>query len=474
MANNFLDSSLLDKALHFAINAHANTERRGKGFPYIIHPMEAVEIVSTITSDQELLAAAALHDTVEDTDVTVEQLRAEFGNRIAKIVEYESDKFTNGINERTSWHDRKEAAIKRIASAPYDVKIVAMGDKLSNMRAIARDYEKVGDELWKIFHAPNGKPDHEWHYRGLAASLFDLADTTAYKEFISLIEKTFGPVNYTEPELIDINDYEESGDGFTAISYNHKGGHSMIKLYNEFMPADEPIKELTTALKVMRMGISTPIPGRFVTDGKRFGSEYARILNKRSFARAISQNPEDLEKYARRFARMCKKFHSTPCNPSDFSSVVDFYHMIIAKSPIFKDDEKKRILKFVDSIPVELTCLHGDLHIGNIITTGTDNYWIDLADFRYGNHMFDLGMFYFVCKCNTDELTQKLYHISNEQISRVWDIFIEEYFGAHTTEKHAEIESQIKPFAALKMVHLSSLSTLPPNMIEFIRKSILS
>ena len=69
----------------------AGTERRGKGFPYIVHPMEAVAIVSTMTSDQELLAAAALHDTVEDTDVTVEDLRKEFGNRIAALVADESD-----------------------------------------------------------------------------------------------------------------------------------------------------------------------------------------------------------------------------------------------------------------------------------------------------------------------------------------------------------------------------------------------
>ena len=87
MANKYIDTSILDKAIHFAIDAHANTERRGKGFPYSVHLMEAVEIAATITSDQEILAAAALHDTVEDTDVTVEQLRKEFGDRIAELVE---------------------------------------------------------------------------------------------------------------------------------------------------------------------------------------------------------------------------------------------------------------------------------------------------------------------------------------------------------------------------------------------------
>ena len=189
-----MDSSLLDRAIFFAVKAHANTERRGKGFPYIVHPLEAVEIVATITPDQELLAAAALHDTVEDTDVTVDQLRQEFGDRIANLVHAESDQQMEGIPEEESWHARKQAAIDRLAAATHDAKIVAMGDKLSNMRAIYRDYITQGDELWKIFHVKD-KASHEWHYRGLAQSLSELSDTFAYQEFISLIDKVFAPTD---------------------------------------------------------------------------------------------------------------------------------------------------------------------------------------------------------------------------------------------------------------------------------------
>ena len=188
--NKYLDSDLLDRAIIFAVKAHHNTERRGKGFPYIVHPMEVVEIVATITPDQELLAAAALHDTIEDTDVTVEDIRREFGDRIANLVHAESDQFTEGVSEEDSWHDRKQAAIDRLAAASHDAKIVAMGDKLSNMRAIWRDYKTKGDDLWNIFHVKD-KASHEWHYRGLAASLSELSDTFAYQEFLSLINQVF-------------------------------------------------------------------------------------------------------------------------------------------------------------------------------------------------------------------------------------------------------------------------------------------
>ena len=190
MANKYLNTELLDRAIIFAVKAHADTERRGKGYPYIVHPMEAVEIVATMTADQELLAAAILHDTVEDTEVTVEQLRAEFGERVASLVADESDVMPEGMTKEASWHQRKQAAIDRLSKASHDAKMVAMGDKLSNMRAIARDYAEIGDEIWNRFHTKDPK-EHEWHYRGLADALRELKDTEAYREFESLINQVF-------------------------------------------------------------------------------------------------------------------------------------------------------------------------------------------------------------------------------------------------------------------------------------------
>lgn len=190
MANNPIDTELLDRAIVFAVHAHAGTERRGKGFPYIVHPMEAVEIVATMTSDQELLAAAALHDTVEDTDVTIEQIRTEFGDRVASLVAAESDEPHQSRDCIENWRARKQAAIDRLSSGSRDAKIVALGDKLSNMRAIARDYAEQGDKLWNIFHS-NDRKDHEWHYRGLADALSELHDTFAFKEFEHLINEVF-------------------------------------------------------------------------------------------------------------------------------------------------------------------------------------------------------------------------------------------------------------------------------------------
>jgi len=184
--NNPLDTNLFDRALHFATDAHAGTERRGKGFPYIIHPCEAAAIVATITNDPELLAAAVLHDTVEDTEVTLEDIRSHFGERVATLVAHET------APKADSWRARKQSQINQLEAASIDAKIVAIGDKLSNMRAIANDYLEIGDQLWSRFHTPGGKKDIEWYYRGLAQALAALKDTQPYREFVKLLNQTFG------------------------------------------------------------------------------------------------------------------------------------------------------------------------------------------------------------------------------------------------------------------------------------------
>lgn len=149
---------------------------------------EAASIVATITNDQEMLAAAILHDTVEDTDVTLEQIRELFGDRVAELVQHE----TAPLDKNLSWRERKTIQFKQLAEAPYDSKVVALGDKLSNMRGIAWDYRMVGDEVWKLFHAPNGKTDVEWYYRSLAEAMTELSDTLPYQEFVDLFKEVFG------------------------------------------------------------------------------------------------------------------------------------------------------------------------------------------------------------------------------------------------------------------------------------------
>ena len=182
-----MDTSLLDRAIRFAVEAHSGVERRGKGFPYIVHPMEAMAIVATMTPDQEVLAAAALHDVVEDTEVTLDEIRSRFGDRVAQLVDTESD---HHFKEGLDWRTRKEDSLRRLKEATRDEKIVALGDKLSNMRAIARDYTSEGEIFWDRFRVKE-KSVHGWRYHALLDAFSDLSDTYAYQEFEFLVNRIF-------------------------------------------------------------------------------------------------------------------------------------------------------------------------------------------------------------------------------------------------------------------------------------------
>ena len=465
--NKPLNTELLDRAIIFAVHSHGGTERRGKGFPYIVHPLEAVEIVATITSDQELLAAAALHDVVEDCGVSIDIIRTEFGEHVASLVASESETPINNKSEQDSWRERKQAAINRLRQTSYEGKIVAIGDKLSNMRAIYRDYCAQGDELWSLFHAPGGKADHEWHYRGLACALCDLVGTFAYNEFAELINKVFGA---PKPEQINLDDYEQSGDGYTATTYTCKSGDTMIKLYSDFMPDYIPLKELQNTWNIQRLGIKIPNAYRLISDGKRIGVEFQQIKEKQSYARAISNNPEQLDYYATEFAHQVKKLHNTRCNKDVFPYIKDVFYEVVDKSELLDKSQKEQVRRFITNAPDAETCIHGDLHIGNIITTKEETYWIDLGDFAWGHPLFDIGMFYLQTHFLSDELCQHLYHISKDSALKVWTRFVEVYFKDQAI---TDVDALCAPYACLYLLLFDTRDTIDDFMRECIYKYLL-
>ena len=185
-----IDTQLIDHAILFATKAHEGVVRKGSNLPYIAHPLEAMAIVATMTSDQELLAAAVLHDVLEDTNTTLEDLRHEFGPHVAELVDAETNHEEKGVNHAENWKQRKQATITRLASATREVQIVALGDKLSNIRAMARHLQQHGNLFWQRFNLKDPSC-HAWYYKQLVKSLSPLKDTDAYKEFANLVKQVF-------------------------------------------------------------------------------------------------------------------------------------------------------------------------------------------------------------------------------------------------------------------------------------------
>lgn len=176
---------MVSKAIVFATKAHEGQFRKATKIPYILHPMECAVIISGMTTDEEMIAAALLHDTVEDCDVTIEDIRREFGSRVAQFVARESE------DKSKSWQERKQATIDQLSSHTKEECMLVLADKLSNIRSIARDYKELGETLWDRFHEKR-KERIGWYYKSIAEKLTCLSEYEQYAEYCRLVEHIFG------------------------------------------------------------------------------------------------------------------------------------------------------------------------------------------------------------------------------------------------------------------------------------------
>lgn len=184
--------SILDEAIVFAVNAHSGYMRKGSKIPYILHPLEAAAIVAAITEDERVIAAAVLHDVVEDTYVTIEEVKEKFGCFVAGLVAAETENKREGESKEETWRIRKQETIDHLMYSPSrEVKILTLGDKLSNMRAIYKDHKAVGNEVWLRFNQKDSN-EHAWYYKAVLEVTSDLHQYPAWQELRKLVTEVFG------------------------------------------------------------------------------------------------------------------------------------------------------------------------------------------------------------------------------------------------------------------------------------------
>lgn len=247
---------------------------------------------------------------------------------------------------------------------------------------------------------------------------------------------------------IDLNDYVHAGEGANGESFNHKTDPSiMMKLYNPGK-VQQPLDEMLMARKVYALGIPSPEPGDYVTDGVRYGIRFRRVEGKTSYSRAIGEHPEKVAQYAAEFADMCKKLHQVHVDTTQFENVKDRYYRLLEENPFFDKAQKDAIGKFIADAPDATTAIHGDLQYSNAIFVGDKRYFIDLGDFCYGYNLFDVGMVY-LCSCISEEaFIQEVFHMPKSLSIRFWECFVPEYFGADRPYK--DVMEEITPYAGLK------------------------
>lgn len=182
---------VVSEAIHFATDVFAGKTRKCSAQPTVLHSLEVAAIVSGMTNDANVITAAILHDVVEDAGVTLEQLKEQFGTRVADLVLSETEDKRRGFPADQTWRIRKEEAIQVLQHTnDIGVKMIFLGDKLSNMRSICNDLLRRGDVIWQSFHQ-HDPSEHHWYYRTIAEALSELKQYPAWQEYDQLVKQVF-------------------------------------------------------------------------------------------------------------------------------------------------------------------------------------------------------------------------------------------------------------------------------------------
>jgi (p)ppGpp synthase/HD superfamily hydrolase len=155
-------SSKLYDAIELAARAHHGQVRKGTEIPYIVHPLAVAGILIHANCPEHLVIAGILHDTLEDTPVTLEEIQSQFGQEVADLVAALSEP-----DKKAPWEERKAHTIQYLGDkATDDVLLVAVADKLDNIRAIREGLASDGEAFWLRFNRP--RENQKWYYQRLS------------------------------------------------------------------------------------------------------------------------------------------------------------------------------------------------------------------------------------------------------------------------------------------------------------------
>lgn len=176
----------LYEAIQLALKAHSKQIRKLDGDIYAAHPIEVGMMLMAVDASEEVVIAGLLHDTVEDTYVTINDIREQFGDRIAELV-----KGCSEPDKSKPWAERKQYMLDYVINeADFDTKMIILADKLSNIRSIYRNLETMGDALWDKFNA--GYEEQKWYSVEMCRALDEMSCVTMHEEYCRYVRLVFG------------------------------------------------------------------------------------------------------------------------------------------------------------------------------------------------------------------------------------------------------------------------------------------
>ncbi len=455
--------NILEEAIIYATILHQGKVRKLDGSPYILHPLEVSQILSTMTDDEEVITAGILHDIVEDTDGTLAEIEKRFGERVAELVASESEEKKSGKASRMSWKRRKEESLKALKnSKDMGTKMLWLADKLANIRSLAGLYSEKGEAVWQEFNEPD--PDEQrWYYSSTAEILeLELNKTAAFKELIK-------HVNFIWPGTFDsekarFRKYKEvSIEGCKLLAAGAKGevyrydDELIIKVFNNKNTYRDVEQEIGLSRKAFIMGIPTAISFGIVAVGNRYGAMY-ELLDSETFSSLIARNPANVDYYASLFADLARTIHGIHVTEEDgFPDATARLRKYITGG-IGKEDEAlaEKCMKLIDTISDSDTLTHGDFHTNNVFLLNDEPLLIDLDRLSSGHPMIEISdLYYFYNILGEDDpaVIEDFMGFSYDTAKKFFEVFLRKYLGTEDKKKLDSVKEKAAFICDVRMIN---------------------
>ncbi len=182
----------IEKAVQKASSLHQKQLRKGQPIPYISHLFSVAIILSEFTDDENIIAAGILHDAIEDTNYTAEELENDFGSEVKKMVlGVSEEKYHDGV--KIGWQERKQKYLQCLKDDDFGSLMVCVADKIHNLMSLMNDYKIKGEQVWDNFNA--SKEKKMWYYGETLKIIGEKLNNPIVEKYIKVYEeaiKVFG------------------------------------------------------------------------------------------------------------------------------------------------------------------------------------------------------------------------------------------------------------------------------------------
>ena len=453
--------NMLEEAIIYATVMHQGKVRKFNGIPFILHPLEVAQILATMTDDPEIITAGILHDIVEDTDGTLEEIEKRFGKRVAELVSSESEQEYPEEDRGASWKRRKEQSLLVLKNSKDNgVRMLWLADKLANMRSLAGEYSEQGEVIWQNLHQKDPEM-HHWYYKTIAESVeLSLNKTGAFKEFIKHINfiwpGTFDSdkAKYRKYREVSVEGCKLLGCGAKGEVYRYND-ELVIKVYNQNNTYHDVEQEIAQSRKAFILGIPTAISFGIVSVGERYGSMF-ELVESETLSESIARAPGQVAVYAKMMAELGHIIHGIEADPDDFPDAYERLRTYVKGGLEYEDAAlAQQCLRLIDALPATDHLIHGDFHTGNVFLQDGEPLLIDMDRISRGDPITEISdLYYFYVMLGEDDpaVVEKFMGFSYETALQFFDIFLRTYLQTDDEARLQEVTEKASLLCYVRMI----------------------